>query len=691
MKKPLSAFAVLLVLALPCVLRADEGMWTFDNPPRQQLSENYKFDVTQKWLDHLRLASVRFNEGSSGSFVSPDGLVMTNHHVALGQLQKVSTAGKDYVKGGFYAPDRGQEMKCPDLELAVLQSMEEVTASVQGAAEAGMSEQGANQARKAAIAALTKTSKEKTGLESEVVSFYGGGEYWLYRYKRYTDVRLVFAVEQQAAFYGGDPDNFTYPRNDLDVSFFRVYENGKPVHPEAYLAWSPAGAADGDLVFVSGHPGSTDRMKTLAQLESLRDLSMPYELRMLERFLEVLRAYSAKGPEQARESQVFIFGGENALKATTGELEGLLDPDLMAKKAQEERDLRGRIEKDPALQAKVGDAWDQIATAERAYRGHFKEAAGVTLPGWGLPGSALTLVRYAVEIAKANGERLPAYRDSELESLRYQMLSPAPFYPGLEEVMMATAMKESVAQLGADHPFVKAMLQGKSPDEAAKEVISGTKLADPAVRKALLEGGAKAVAASKDPLVLFVQRLDPFLRAERKWQEDHVEALETPAGEKIGTASFAVYGRGKYPDATFTLRLAFGPVSGYEFATTQVPSKTTYYGLYDRCLSFDNKAPFDLPQRYFDRKAKVDMSTPLNFVCAADIIGGNSGSPVVDREGRVVGLIFDGNIQSLPGRFVYDSRRNRAVAVSSQAIPMALRTLYDAGALADEIAGAKAN
>lgn len=678
-----------LAMAACAPLYADEGMWTFDNPPRKQLIKKYNFDPSPRWLDHLRLASVRFNEGGSGSFVSPGGLVMTNHHVALGQLMKVSTPERDFVRDGFYAATPEQELKCPDIELNVLQSMEEVTTLVQGSVKPGMSEPEANKARKAQIAAITKASKDKTGLESEVVSLYGGGEYWLYRYKRYTDVRLVFAVEQSVAFYGGDPDNFTFPRHDLDVSFFRVYEDGKPIHPEHYLAWSPDGAKDGELVFVSGHPGSTDRLRTLAQIEMHRDLVMPYEIAVLGRILADLQTYSARGPEQARRALGYIFGVQNSLKAISGELEGLSDPAIMARKAAEERDLKSRVGNDPALKEKAGPAWDQIAAATKLSRGHWAETVGVAMPGWGLTQTALTLLRYPVEVKKPNGERLPEFRDSNLESLKFQLLSPAPVYLDLEEVMVVFGMKESVAQLGSDHPFVKAMLQGRTPEEVAKAVLSGTALADPKVRQALLDGGEKAVAKSKDPLLDLARRLDPFLRAEWRWHEDAVEAVVTPAAETIGAASFALYGRGKYPDATFTLRLAYGPVEGYEFATTQVPSRTTYFGLYDRCLAFDNKEPWALPKRYFDRKDRVDLSTPLNFVCSADIIGGNSGSPVVNRTGQVVGLIFDGNIQSLPGRYIYDGTRNRAVAVSSQAIPMALKALYDAPALAEELAGGK--
>jgi hypothetical protein len=642
-----------------------------------------------EWLDHIRLSSVRFNDGGSGSWVGADGLVLTNHHVARGQLQKISTPQKDYAKDGFYARTQAEELKSPDLELNVLISTEDVTKRVEAAVKPGMDEQKALDARKAEIAKIEKESQDATGLRSDVISLYNGGEYWLYRYKKYTDVRLVFAPEQQIAFYGGDPDNFTYPRFDLDIALFRVYENGKPVHNDHYLRWNSKGPSDGDLVFVVGNPGSTDRLDTVAQLETLRDYAYPATLRAEKRRLDVLNRYSSLGPEQAREAANLKFGLENALKAQTGEYQGLNNKAIFAKKEKEEQDFRSTIDRTPNLKSQYGGAWAQIAEAEKKEVANIKplrfRSIGRSFAR--LPNQALTIVRYVAEVKKPDGERLDGFHDSELESLRFGLFSTAPAYPGLDERLLADSLQESLEELGPDDPFIKAALNGKSPADAAAEVIRGTKLGDAAVRKSLVEGGEQAVAASQDPLIVFARRIDPLLREQRKWLEDNVISVETSAGEKIGKARFAVYGRSVYPDATFTLRLAFGTVKGYPANGTIAPSRTTFFGLYDRAASFDNKPPFDLPERYQKGRDRLTLSTPLNFVSTADIIGGNSGSPVIDRNGEFVGIIFDGNIESLVGRFVYEEETNRAVAVASPAIIHALRTLYDAGALADELEG----
>ncbi|MGC8917272.1 MAG: S46 family peptidase [Thermoanaerobaculum sp.] len=680
------------VVALACgffaaTLVAEEGMWTFDNPPVKQLQEKYGFTPTKEWLDHVRLSSVRFNDGGSGSFVSATGLVLTNHHVALGQLQKVSSPQKDYVADGFLARTAEEELKCPDLELNVLVSMEDVTARVMAAVKPGMSEKEANDARKAAIAAIEKESMEATGLRSDVVTLYHGGEYWLYRYKKYTDVRLVFAPEQQAAFYGGDPDNFTYPRYDLDMALFRVYENGKPVKPEHFLKWNPEGAKDGELVFVSGHPGSTNRLYTLAQLETLRDVTYPMRLEAIERRLAVARTYAARGKEQARQAAGMIFGLENSKKALSGEYKGLKDPQLLNLKAQEEKELRAKVAANPAWQKAYGDAWEAIEKAQKAFRERAKEYSYHRLSGYRLPGIALNIVQLVAEVKKPDGERLDGFHDSQLPSLKFRLFSPAPVYPEFEEVLLADGLREALEKLGPEDPFVKAALAGKTPEEVAHEAIAGTKLGDPEFRKQLVEGGEQAVAASTDPLIALARRVDPILRQDRKWYEDTIEAVVRTAGEKIGKARFAIYGKDTYPDATFTLRLTYGTVTGYPYNGTVAPSKTTFYGLYDRAASFDDKPPFHLPQRWLEKKDALNLATPLNFVSTCDIIGGNSGSPVVNRAGEIVGLIFDGNIESLVGRFVFDITANRAVAVHTAGMTEALKKVYDAGFLVRELLG----
>ncbi|MEO8259151.1 MAG: S46 family peptidase [Acidobacteriota bacterium] len=683
--------ALLLVLTVPAVfeyrVRAEEGMWTFDNPPLTGLREKYGFAPTPAWLDHLRLSSVRLEDGGSGSFVGPRGLVLTNHHVALGQLQKASTPQKNYVAAGFYARTTAEELKSTDLEVNVLMSMENVTPRVLGAAPAGASATQALEARKKVITAIEQESTTKTGLRSDVVPLYQGSEYWLYRYKKYTDVRLVFAPEQPIAFFGGDPDNFTYPRYDLDMALFRVYENNVPVVSRNYLKWSANGAADGELVFVSGHPGSTDRLATVSQLETQRDVIYPTSIAVVSRRLGVLRRYSEQGTEQARQAAGMLFGLENAAKAYRGEAQGLNDAALFAKKIAEERDFRARIDGNPEWKAAYADAWDGIAAAERAHRSLYKANRFQQLRGSSVAALAATLVRYIEEKAKPDAERLVGFHDSQLAGLELQLFSPAPVYPALDEVLLADSLQQSVEELGPSDPFNAAVLKGRPADAVAKEAIGGTKLTDPAARKALASGGPAAVAASTDPLVVLARAADPFARRSQKMLDDQVTSVETEAGEKIGRARFAVYGHSTYPDATFTLRLSYGQVKGYAMNGTIAPPKTTMFGLYDRANAFDNKPPFQLPRRYVDRRAALDLSTPMNFVTTHDIIGGNSGSPVVNRDGELVGLIFDGNIESLVGRFVYSEQSNRAVAVHSAVIIEALRKLYDAGAIADELQG----
>jgi hypothetical protein len=677
--------AVALAVAAVGLLWAEEGMWTFDNPPSKQLQEKYGFTPSREWLDHLRMSSVRFNDGGSGSFVSADGLVLTNHHVARGQLQKVSSPQKDYVKDGFLAAGAKDEMKCPDLELNVLMSLENVTAKVAGALTPGLSEKQANDARKAVTAKLEKQSLDATGLRSDVISLYNGGEYWLYRYKKYTDIRLVFAPEVQAAFYGGDPDNFTFPRYDLDMALFRVYENDKAVRPAHFLKWNQSGAVDGELVFVSGHPGSSDRLQTLAELELMRDVGYPLRTKYLKRRLGVLREYAKRGPEQARQAAGMIFGLENALKAWGGEYQGLLDKNLMAKKASEEQAFRALVAAKPELQKAYGDAWDAIAQAEKEYLTRIKPQVFRRMPGYRLPGTALSIVRWVAEVKKPDGERLEEFHEAGLESLRFRLLSPAPVYPGLEEALFVDGFKEAVEELGENDAFVKAALAGKTPEELAREVLGGTRLADPAERRKLLEGGVAAVSASTDPLIVLARTLDPILREQRKWYEDNIQSVEVAAGEKLGKARFAAYGKNAYPDATFTLRLTYGTVKGYPMNGTKAPSKTTFYGLYERANAFDFKPPFDLPQRYLERKDNLALATPVDFVADCDIIGGNSGSPVINRAGEIVGLIFDGNIESLVGRFVFDDTANRAVAVHTAGMTEALKKLYDADAIVKEL------
>ena len=685
--RSLSFVAVALLAATP-VIRAEEGMWTFDNPPLKQLAAKYNFHPSQAWLDHLRLSSVRLNDGGSGSFVSADGLLLTNHHVARGQLQKNSTPEHDYLRDGFYAATQDQEMKSPDLEINVLVGMQDVTARVQGAAKDIKDEKQALKAREAEIAAITKESKDKTGNRSDVVSFYSGGEYWLYQYKVFTDVRLVFAPEQQAAFYGGDPDNFTYPRYDLDMAIFRVYENGKPIHCDNYLKWSAKGAAPGELIFISGHPGSTARQDTMAQLMVERDVVEPAVTAYLNRRLAAAQEYAAKGPEQAQQVGSVIFGIQNSLKVYIGRTEALADKNLIAKKQAEEDDFRKKIAANPEWQKEYGGAWDTIAKAEDLVKPEIRYQVFRRTDSR-LFTIALQLVQYVAEIKKPDGERLPQYHDANLQSLKFQMLSPAKIVTDTEKLYMKTALSLAQEKLGKNDDYVEAVLQGSPVDSTVDSLIGGTKLGDVSARQALLDGGEAAIAASTDPMIVAARRVDPIVRETQRKMRDTIGSVLTPAGEKLGKARFLAYGKDAYPDATFTLRLSYGTVDGYPYNGTVAPPFTTFYGLYDRAASFSNKTPFNLTPKEEAALGKLDLTTPLDFVSTGDIIGGNSGSPVVNRDGELVGLIFDGNIESLAGDFVYDGSKNRAVAVHSMGMIEGLRKLYSANALADELEGKK--
>jgi len=672
-------------LALP--LLADDGMWTFDNPPIKQLKDKYNFTPTQEWLDHVRLASVRFNDGGSGSFVSPNGLVLTNHHVALGQLQKMSSKEKDYVADGFYAKTQADEIKCSDLELNVLVSMENVSARVQSAVKQGMTNKEAYDAQKAEIANITKESLQKTGLRSDIIGFYQGSEHWLYRYKKYTDVRLVMAPEQQIAFFGGDPDNFTFPRHDLDMTLFRVYENDKPVQPAQYLKWNSKGAQDGEVVFVSGHPGSTNRSQTIAQLEYLRDFSYPLRFKNLQRRLAALKNYAKLGPEQNRRALNQIFGLENSLKAYRGEYDGLLDARLMEKKRKEDNDLRTAVIDKPEWKQMYGDAWDSISVAIERAKSMVRPNTYRMLRGSRMATLAIQIVQYVAEVKKPNEKRMMEFQDANLASLEFRLYSRAPVYADLEEMLLIDGLQESLEELGPNDQFLQTVLAGRAPVDIAKELFAGTQMGDPEFRKALVKGGEKAVRESTDPMIVVARKLDPIMRESRQWSEANVASVQTAAGEKIGKARFGVYGKDSYPDATFTLRLSYGTMCGYPMNGTKAPSKTTLYGLYDRAYSFDNKGDYALPKRYEERKEMVNLATPLNFVSSCDIIGGNSGSPTINRDGEIVGLIFDGNIESLPGRFLFDGEKNRAVSVHTAAMIECLRKVYDAAPLADELEG----
>ena len=667
---------------------ADEGMWTFNNVPRAEIKKKYGFEVTDAWLKKAQMASVRFNNGGSGSFVSPNGLVLTNYHIVEDIVNEVSTPEKDLAKEGFVAKTRTEEIKAPSLELNVLMSIEDVTSRVNGAVKAGATDAEAFTARRAEIAAIEEESTKATGFRSDVITLYKGGQYNLYRYKKYTDVRLVFVPEFQAAFFGGDPDNFNFPRFNIDMALVRVYENDQPVHPEHYFKWSTAGAKEGTPVFVTGNPGSTSRLYTVAHLQELRDTSIPIILRLLERREAMLKKYMAMGEEQTRQAQNELNSIQNSLKVYRGQLAGLKDPALLARKTKEEEALRKSIAANPERQKMYGDAWGAIAKAHQNYPSYirdrriFEQAAGFNST---LFTFARTLVRMADENAKPNAERLPEYTDARRASLELALYSPAPIYPEFEKLKLADSLGFMVELLGPDNALAKQILDGKTPEVRAKELIEGTKLADVEYRKQLAKGGKEAIASSTDPMIVIARTIDPKAREVRKRYESELTGVETANYARIARAKFDTEGTKLYPDATFTLRLSYGAVEGYSENGKKVAPFTTLGGLYSRSDSFKQQFPYNLPPRWVEKKASLDLNTPFNFVSTNDIIGGNSGSPTINQNGELVGLIFDGNIQSLVGDFMYDGSVNRAISVDSRGMLEVLKKVFGANDIVAEL------
>ena len=695
----LGVFVIACATGLAASAFSDEGMWLFNAPPLKQLKEKYQFEPSPQWLEHLQKASVRFNSGGSGSFVSANGLAITNHHVGADTLQKVSNAQHNYLRDGFYAKTQADEIKSTDLELNVLMSIEDVTARVNSAIKPDMSPTAANSARDAAIAAIEKESKEKTGLRSNVITFYQGGAYHLYRYKRYDDVRIVFAPEQAAAFFGGDPDNFEYPRYDLDICIFRVYENGQPAKIEHYLKWNSNGPTDGELTFVSGNPGSTDRQLTMDEMKDERDRE-PDLLRVLNRREVMWTAWGQRSFENARRCRDDLFGAQNSRKAFDGRIAALLDPDIWTSIQQREAKLRDAIAVNPKWKSTLS-AYDRIkkAQAEIAKMApHFAylEQTRRSTSAYRNPRALnSTLFKYARlltrgidERTKPNSERMAIFRESGKESLELELFSTEPIYDDFEILNLTDSLTDFAEQFGADDPMVRQVLAGKSPRARAVELVSGTKLKDVDLRKKLYAGNAAGLVAAHDPMLDLARLIEAPARDLHKARDAQEEIKQQAYGE-IAKARFAIEGAGNYPDATFTLRLSYGTVRGYEQDGKQIPAFTDFAGLYQRSAEHDNKPPFDIPRRWIDKKADLNLATHLDFVSDADIIGGNSGSPVVNKSNEFVGIIFDGNIQSLVLDCIYTDAQARAVSVDSAAITEALRKVYDAGALADELEGVR--
>jgi hypothetical protein len=677
----LALLTAALLLTPVLTVYADEGMWLLNDPPRTLLKDKHGFDLTDAWLERARLASVRFNNGGSGGFVSADGLIVTNHHIGADSLQKLGTKDRDLLRDGFYAPTRGDELKCPDLELNVLREIEDVTERINAAVKPDMPADKAFSARRAAMAAVEKESTDKTGLRSDVVTLYQGGLYHLYRYKKYTDVRLVFAPESAIASFGGDVDNFEYPRFGLDVCFFRAYEDGKPAKVTHHFQWSATGPTEGDLVVVTGHPGTTNRLETLAKLKYRRDVALPYTLARLRALEAALLQFSERNPDNARMAATDLHRVANARKAFSGQYQGLLDAAVMKQKEKTESELMAKLGS-PAVGAftRIAEAQTALKSFERDYllleRGDAFFSELFTI--------ARHLVRMPVEVAKPNADRLREYRESNLESLKFQLFSPAPIHAEVERAKLTASLTFLAENLGGEHPLVKQILAGKNPANRAAELVAGTKLFDPAERKRLA-GGEK----SEDAMLGLARLVDEESRKLRKRYEDEIEEPERQAYAKIAEERFKSYGRGIAPDATFTLRLAFGVVKGYEVDGEKLPFTTTFGGAFERAEKQGHREPFTLPKRWREGKDKLDAKTPFNFVSTADTIGGNSGSPVLNRAGELVGINFDRNRHGLVRNFVYTEEQARHIAVHSRGVLEALRRLYDAGPLVKELTGEK--
>ena len=679
---------LVFLLILCSALHAEEGMFPFNAVPKDDIRKKYNVEITDAWLSRAQHACVRFNIGGSGSFVSPHGLVMTNHHVAQDTIQKLSTPENDLMKNGFLARTQAEELKSPDVEVNILQSMDDVTARVVAAVKPETPPDAARIARQAAIAAIEKEATGKSGLRCAVVTLYGGAQYQLYSYKTYRDVRLVFAPEFGIAGFGGDPDNFNYPRFDLDVAFYRIYENDKPVDSPDYFKWSQAGAKEGELLFVAGHPGNTSRLYTVAHLEYLRDSFLPAAVKSLTRQRTMLQNYGKRSEEHARRAKDELLNIENDLKAEQGELAGLKNPAVMQQKMLSEKNFRARHAADFAKD----DPFEAIAKSCKR-RSELSKEYYLIEAGGGFSSTlyqyALTLVRMAEEDAKPDGLRLPEFTQARRDSLEMELFSPSPLIEDLEVLKFADSLKEMQEELGDEHQVVKLVLDEGTPAIAAVNRVGKSKLGDVEFRRQLAKGGVKAIADSKDPMIVLARAIDPRARELRKKYETEVSAVEDPAYTRIAQAAFADSGATAYPDATFTLRLSYGAIKGYASNGVALAPFTTCEGLYAHAAQHPKDKDYELPPRWLEKRGTLKLDTPLNFVSTHDIVGGNSGSPVFNPQQEIVGLVFDGNIESLIGDVIYDETQNRSIAVDSRGILEALNKMYDAKELLVELQSAK--
>ncbi len=691
-------FLASLVLGGVTALRAQQApaeypgietgkMWTFDVPPLDYWAKRYDFHPTQAWLDHARLSAARL-PGCSASFVSPNGLVLSNHHCARGCIVSATKPGEDLLTNGFYARTQADERPCRGMFLDQLLEITDVTGSVNAAVPAGTASGPAAKLRDAAIRGIEQRCQNGADdVRCQVVTMYAGGQYKLYRFRHYTDLRLVFAVEGQTGFFGGDPDNFTYPRYDLDMSIVRAYVNGQPANTSMnYLRWSPNGSSDGELVFVVGNPGSTGRLNTMAQLEYLRDVQYPASLTMLDNRIKVDFALSARDSTRASDLRNEIFGLQNSYKAITGYQAGLLDPVMMAHKRDWERNFRARVNANPTWRRLYASAWATSALDWAQLRRLAVRRRYYAFDAYGarLLQIAALIVRYPTEMAKPDSARLDVFKDAMKGRLDRALQTPVD--TAAEILTLTSYFTQMKKDLPATDPLLRRVLDDRTPQDAAREMVTSSEILTPDQRQALIQGGASAIGASADPFIELARYIDPTERALTK-QASAIMDRESQASALIARALLAVFGNTVAPDATFSLRISDGQVLGYPYNGTIAPPFTTFYGLYDRYYSFGKKSPFDLAPRWVARRDSLNLATPLDAVSTSDIIGGNSGSPVINKDGQLVGLIFDGNIEDQPLRFLYSEAVGRAVWVDSRGIIEALRHVYDAGALADELTG----
>lgn len=666
-------------------------MWTFQDPPMDWWKEAYDFEPTQEWLDHVRLSSVRYGTGCSASFVSPDGLVMTNHHCARSCIEAVSDAQNDYVENGFYAETQDDELLCPDLYLDQLQSVTDVTDRVLAAGRGMSSDTARARAQGDESDAIEESCQEDTGLRCQVVSLYHGGRFHLYRYRRFQPVKLVFAPEEQAAFFGGSPDNFTYPRHDMDISFVRAYDadSSTAATTDDYFRWDADGAQEGDAVFVVGNPGSTSRLLTVSQIMYEKYRNHPFIVSYLNDYVDLLHWIGSMSPEAERGVRQQLFGFDNSLKAYTGQLGGLRDTLLVGRKIAWEADLRRAVMADPDLRTEYGDVWARISDLQRAKVPLAQRSSIYNIQFIGDPHLSLAgqLIRYVRESAKPAEERGEEYSDEALAQLRQRLLGPSPANPEIAERLLAVRLRLAQRFLPEDDPFVqRAFRAGETPEEAAQRIAGATRIMDPAFRQELMDGGMDAVANASDDAVALARIMEQSVDSLGS-RLDEVQAAEAVQEERLARALFAVKGTSIPPDATFTLRITDGKVARYPYNGTIAPPKTNFYGVFERSASFDNEMPFTLPDSYVEAKDRITMDTPLDFVTTDDITGGNSGSPMINRDGEIVGIAFDGNIESLPNEWLFRDDVPRTVGVHSAGILEALRAIYRANALVEELVG----